>query len=112
MPSLGEYIQTFVLSGLTVSGISYIGNAINPLLGGILSGIPISIPSMLLIQGSEKQKKFILSASIMVAFLSVITILCWYLYDKLNYSAVMSVSISMIIWFIGGILYYFYVVKK
>ncbi len=112
MPTTMEYLQTFILSGSTVAGISYIGNTINPLLGGILSGIPISIPSMLLIQGSEKQKKFILSASIMVAFLSVITVLCWYLYDKLNYSAVMSVSISMVIWLIGGILYYFYIIKK
>ena len=112
MPSLATYIQTFIVAGSTVTGISYLGNSINPLIAGILSGIPISIPSMLLINGTEKQKKFILSASIMVALLSIITILCWFLYVKRNYTATKSVVISMIGWVIGGIIYYFYMVKK
>lgn len=112
MPSFVTYLQTFILAGTTVTGISYLGNAVNPLVAGILSGIPISIPSMLLIKGTEKQKKFILAASIMVALLSVITFLCWFLYDKRNVSAWNSVIISMVIWSIGGGIYYYYMIKK
>ena len=80
MPTLLQYIQTFILAGSTVTGISYLGNTVNPLLGGILSGIPISIPSMLLINEASKKQEFIYSATLMVALLSVVTFICWYLY--------------------------------
>ena len=31
MPTLLQYIQTFILAGSTVTGISYLGNTVNPL---------------------------------------------------------------------------------
>ena len=51
-----KYLETFIVSGLTVTGISYFGNSVNPALGGILSGIPISIPAMLTIASVSNQK--------------------------------------------------------
>ena len=44
-----KYVETFLLSGATVTGITYVGNHLNPLAAGIISGVTISIPSMLLI---------------------------------------------------------------
>ena len=107
MPSKIEYIITFLISGTTVTGISYLGNSVNPLLGGILSGIPISIPSMLLIRHVSKQKDFILAASIMVGLLGIVTFLCYFMYVKLDISNYLSVFISSFVWCLGGILYYY-----
>lgn len=110
--SVSKYIQTFVLAGATVSGIEYLGNSVNPLLGGILSGIPISIPSMLLINSIAKQKEFIYSANIMVALLAVVTCLCWYLFAKLNWSNYHAVALSTGIWAFCALVYYYMIVRK
>lgn len=112
MPTVLEYIQTFIIAGTTVTGISLLGNEFNPALGGILSGIPISIPSMLLINSVARQKKFILSANIMVALLSVVTCLCWYLYNRAGWKNYQAVALSIFVWFLGGLVYYFYLIKK
>ena len=105
---LYSLIQTFILSGLTVTGISYVGNNLNPLAAGIISGIPISIPSMLLVNRREDQKKFIWSAFIMVSFLALITGLCAYLVIYQNMGSIPSVIISFLSWCAGALLYYFY----
>jgi len=112
MSSFLDYLKTFTLAGLTVTGISYLGNNYNPLAAGILSGIPISIPSMLLIHNLKKQKSFISSATIMVAFLAVITALCWFLLVKLNMSPDLSVAISFTSWGIGAFIYYLIISHK
>jgi hypothetical protein len=109
---MSKYLSTFLMAGATVTGIEYLGNAVNPLLGGILSGIPISIPSMLLITNLASQKKFIFSASIMVALLAVVTVMCWFLYVKMGMKNTHAVIISTVVWTIGGLIYYFMVVKK
>ena len=53
-----HYFITFLISGFIVSGISYIGNLFSPITASILAGIPISVPSTLLIKGRFKQKQF------------------------------------------------------
>ena len=109
MSGISQYIQTFIISGCTVTGISYLGNCFNPLVAGIIAGIPIGMPSVLLINKLDKQKSFISYTSVMVFILNMVTILCWYLLTKANYSAKKSVLISMMVWFIGGLIYYFIV---
>ncbi len=107
-----KYLETFILSGSTVTGISYVGNNMNPLAAGIISGVPISIPSMLLIKGRSNREKFIWSAFVMVSFLAVITGLCTFLFTKVRMSANKSVAISFISWCIGGFIYYLYIQKN
>lgn len=112
MKLLQKYLETFILSGATVSGISYVGNHMNPLAAGIISGIPISIPSMLLIDGRKNREQFIWSAFIMVSWLAVITGLCSFLFTSIKFSAIMAVCISFVSWCIGGYVYYLYISKK
>ena len=107
MTTLVNYLNTFLISGSIVTGISYLGNSINPFIAGILSGIPISIPSLLLIVNKENQKTYLFSATIMGVLLSIVIFQCYYLYVKLNYNASRAVTISMITWGIGATLYYF-----
>jgi len=112
MSKITKYLTTFIISGATVSGISYVGNLINPAAAGVISGIPISIPSTLLIKGRDKQKEFIWSAFLMVSLLAVITGLCAYLIIKIDMSTLKAVIISFFSWCLGGFLYYKFIVSK
>jgi len=109
MVSMANMFQTFVLSGATVAGITYVANSINPLAAGIISGIPISIPSMLLVKGRSDQKKFIWSAFVMVCFLSLVTGLCALLMYETALSDMHSVLISFAAWCVGALIYYMYI---
>ena len=112
MINIGNLIATFFISGSIVSGITYLGNQYNPLVAGIVSGVPISIPSMLLINGREKQKKFIHSAFLMVTLLAIITGLTDLLMSYTNMKSINIVIITFILWCIGGFLYYQYINAK
>lgn len=107
-----KYLETFILSGATVTGISFIGNQYNPLAAGIVSGIPVSIPAMLLIDGKANRKEFIWSAFAMVSFLALITGFCAFLFDTMNLSAIKSVIISFLTWCLGGFLYYQFIRRR
>tara|TARA_A100001011_G_C14312145_1_gene846090 strand:- start:3321 stop:3659 length:339 start_codon:yes stop_codon:yes gene_type:complete len=112
MSKLIKYGSTFLIAGLTVSGISYLGNLVNPAAAGVISGIPISIPSTLLIKGRDKQKEFIWSAFLMVSLLAIITGLCAYLIIKLDITTIKAVIISFLAWVCGAFLYYKFIVEK
>ena len=109
---IAEYIETFIIAGATVTGINYVGNNMNALAAGIISGVPISIPSMLLIKGRKNREKFIWSAFIMVSWLAVITGFCAFLFNHLKLNATLAVSASFISWCVGGYIYYLYISKK
>ena len=109
MPNL---IQTFLIAGTTVAGISYVANNLNPLAAGIISGVPISIPSMLLIKDRSSQKKFIWSAFVMVSFLALVTGLCAFLMHNTVLSDVKSVLVSFAAWITGALMYYMYIYDK
>ena len=112
MVSTESLIQTFVLSGATVAGITYVANSINPLAAGIVSGVPVSIPSMLLVKGRSNQKEFIWSAFIMVCFLALVTGFCAYLMYETTLSDVQSVLVSFVSWCVGAFMYYMYIHGK
>ena len=112
MGLIQKYLETFIISGSTVAAITYVGNHMNPLAAGIISGIPISIPSMLLINGRKNREQFIFSAFVMVSWLAVITGLCSFLFAHIKLSADVSVGISFVSWCIGGYIYYLYISKK
>lgn len=103
-----HYLITFFISGFIVSGISYIGNLFSPITASILAGIPISVPSILLIKGRFKQKQFINSAFHMVCILALCTGLCSYLMHYLDLVTFTAVEISILLWLILSTVYYMY----
>ena len=103
-----HYFITFLTSGFIVSGISYIGNLFSPITASILAGIPISIPSTLLIKGRFKQKQFINSAFHMVCILALCTGFCSYLIHNLDVITLTAVGISLLLWLILSTVYYMY----
>tara|TARA_Y100000748_G_scaffold303623_4_gene309409 strand:- start:9575 stop:9898 length:324 start_codon:yes stop_codon:yes gene_type:complete len=104
-----HYIITFLISGSIVSGISYLGNLYNPIAASILSAIPISIPSMLLIASRHKQKMFIKGTVHMIFILMLCNIFCYYLISQLDYQTYYAVCISLILWIILASIYYTYI---
>jgi len=109
---MGDYLKSFLMAGSVVAGIQYLANTVDPALAGVLSGIPISIPSILLVKKASDSKEFIWDASLMITILTLVTYLTWYLYVKQNVEKETAVAISMSIWFVFAILYYFFIVKK
>ena len=109
---MGDYLKSFLMAGSVVAGIEYLANEVDPALAGVLSGIPISIPSILLVKKASDSKEFIWDASLMITLLTVITYLTWYLYVKQNVEKETAVAISMSIWGVFAILYYVFIVKK
>ena len=103
-----HYLITFLMSGFIVSGISYIGNLFSPITASILAGIPISVPSTLLIKGRFKQKQFINSAFHMVCILALCTGFCSYLMHNLDVITLTAVGISLLLWLILSTVYYMY----
>ena len=103
-----HYFITFFISGFIVSGISYIGNLFSPIAASILAGIPISVPSTLLIKGRFKQKQFINSAFHMVCILALSSGFCSYLMHYLDIVTVTAVIISLLLWLILSTVYYMY----
>ena len=104
-----QYIADFLIAGATVAGISYVGNLVNPKAAGIISGVPISIPSTLLIKGRDKQKQFIWAAFLMVCLLAIVTGLCAYLMVRMDMETTAAVIASFLTWVIGATIYYFYI---
>ena len=101
-----HYIITFFISGFIVSGISYLGNLYNPIAASILSAIPISIPSMLLINNRLKQKQFIGGTVRMTFILMICNIFCYYLINNLEYQTIYAVILSLLLWIILSVTLY------
>ena len=109
---MASYVATFLVSGATVTAVSYIGNHMNPLLGGIVSGIPISIPTMLLIRKRNAQVQFIASATLMLVLLTLATVICYVALKVWRMSAPASVALSVGTWVAGAAAYYLYAVGQ
>ena len=100
-----EIIKQFIIGGVFVSGISYMGNYVNPVLAGLLAGLPIGLPSTFFIQNSTKAKNYVTYLAITTVLLTTVTCLFYYLYVHAGYmSKNMGIALSMALWIIGVIL--------
>ena len=54
---MNEIIKQFLIGGTFVSGISYMANYVNPVLAGLLAGVPIGLPSTFFIQQPTRKKQ-------------------------------------------------------
>lgn len=101
-------IREFIIGGLTVSGISYASNQINnTLLAGIIASVPIGMPSSIFVNDKDVLS-YAWNLLVMTFILLLSTFSNWYMLSQLKYNKYSSVLISMGIWIIGGICYYYY----
>lgn len=102
---MSEIIKQFIIGGTFVSGISYIGNFADPVLAGLLAGLPIGLPSTYFILNSTKAKAYVSSLALTTILLTMVTCLYYYLYVHAGYlSKNMGIAFSMAIWLIGVVL--------
>ena len=103
---LNSFLGQFVIGGTTVSGISYLSNNVNPLLGGIFGGIPIGLPSAIFVD-NNKVLRYLQNLSIMTVILSCVTILA-YVLKLYNYTTQYTIGVSMFLWFVIAFIYYIF----
>lgn len=100
-----EYVKTFVLSGSIMAIVQYVANEIDPALASI--SFPFTLPALFLVNRVVKSKKYIWNSALMLTVLVIITYLTWFLYAKLRLSKIISVGISLILWMISVVIYYY-----
>jgi hypothetical protein len=104
-----EIIKQFVIGGVFVSGISYVGNFVNPVLAGLLAGLPIGLPSTYFILTSSKAKDYVSSLALTTILLTIVTCLFYYLFVHTGYlTKNIGIVVSMTIWLTGVILIWQY----
>lgn len=102
---MSEIIKQFIIGGTFVAGISYIGNYVNPVLAGLLAGLPIGLPSTYFILNSTKAKDYVSNLALTTILLTMVTCLYYYLYAHAGYlSKNMGIAFSMSIWLLGVVL--------
>ena len=95
----------FCIGGTTVSGISYLSNFVNPLIGGIFAGIPIGLPSVVFID-DLKVNSYLKNLTFMTYILSLATTIGYLIHTHANLDKYQSAGAAMIVWFIIGFIYY------
>ena len=105
---MADILQPFLSGGIFVAVISYIGNKVDPILAGLLSGLPIPIVTTYFIS-DKKAPKYVLNLVFTGLLAQFVTILYYLLYDyKKGVSKNMGIIISMSIWFISVMIIFYY----
>ena len=97
---MNEIIKSFILGGSFVAVISYISTQVNPVLGGLLAGVPIGLPTIYFIVCHKKSQVFILNLIYSTLILSTVTIVFYLMYQRANISKNISLSSSMLLWLV------------
>jgi ABC-type Mn2+/Zn2+ transport system permease subunit len=99
-------LTQFFIGGLTVAGISYFSNTLSDtVLAGVIASFPIGMPSTIFVK-DQNVSGYTLNLLFMTSILFFVTFTNWFLINKMKYSKYVSVSISLAIWLISGLLYW------
>lgn len=106
-----EIIKQFLIGGSFVSGITFLGNYVDPILAGLIAGIPIGLPTIYYVK-SSKAHTYIKNLSVTTILLSSVTLLYYYLYVHLKWDKNSTIIFTMTIWFIVVLLIYWFQKKN
>lgn len=97
----------FIIGGTTVASISALSNIVgDTLLAGIIASIPIGMPSTIFIKG-KNVKSYTWNLLVMTSVLVLATISNYILINHMEYDKYYAVGISMSVWALLGVIYYF-----
>ncbi len=106
-----DLLQNFVMGGLIIASISYIGTYLSPLLGAIWWSFPISlIPTIYFMKESGKSNKFIANFTLSTSYaLILLFISCFFMsyYLKKSNGIFIPIGKSVIVWLIASIIFYY-----
>jgi hypothetical protein len=98
-------LKEFLFGGTMVASISILANFVDPILAGLLAGIPIGLPTIYFIS-KDKATSYITNLSITTFMLLAVTLLYFYLYTKKKWSKNITILYTMFIWLISVIIIY------
>lgn len=98
-------IKEFLFGGIMVSSISFVSKFVDPILAGLLAGIPIGLPTIYFIS-KDKATPYITNLSLTTFILLVFTLIYYYLYTKKKWSKNITILYTMLIWFISVVIIY------
>ena len=104
--SVSKILKEFLIGGGMVAGISYLGNYTDPILAGLIAGIPIGLPTIYFIQQS-KAIPYITNLSLTTILLCVVTLAYFYIFVKLKWGKNISIAYTMIFWFLAVMVIYY-----
>ena len=92
--------KEFLIGGTTVVAISYFGNNVDPLLAGLLGGIPLALPSLYFVTGDQNVKSVstTLLFSTFLLFLTVVTFYVLHYSKRADIPKNKSLVIAMSVW--------------
>jgi uncharacterized membrane protein (GlpM family) len=98
--------KEFLIGGTTVSAISYVGNNLNPVLAGLIGGIPIALPSLYFIKNDRNIK--LVSTTLLVSTLLLFATVVVFYYLRFIRSPGLSknqaIVQSMLVWLVVTII--------
>ena len=100
-----DSLKQFLMGGTLVSGISLISNYVNPVLGGLLAGVPIGLPTIYFINNINAPS-YIKNLILTTFLLFIITLVYYILYIKYNFGKNITIIYSVSIWLIAVIIIY------
>ena len=103
---IGEVLKEFAIGGTMVASISLVGNLVDPVLAGLLAGIPVGLPTIYFIQKS-KALPYIKNLSMTTFLLMFVTLLYFYLYAKVKMDKNYAIIPTMSIWIVVILIVYF-----
>ena len=117
MPNqLYDLIQNFVMGGIIVSSVSYVGTFLSPLLGAILWSFPLSIlPALYYMNINNKSNKYLAKFTLSTTYALILLVfstllLSYYLANNKEDGIGMPVLKTTGFWFCASIIFY-YIVK-
>ena len=111
--TLYDLIQNFVMGGIIISSVSYVGTFLSPLLGAILWSFPVSLlPALYFMNKNNKSNKYLaqftLSTTYALILLVLSTILLsYYLAHNKEDGIEMPIIKTSSIWFFASIIFYY-----
>ena len=103
---LGEVLKQFAIGGTMVASISLVGNFVDPILAGLLAGIPVGLPTIYFIQKSQALP-YIKNLSMTTFLLMFVTLLYFYLYAKVKMDKNYAIIPTMSLWIVAVLVIYF-----
>ena len=105
MNTVRNFIQStpgqFFIGGTTVAGISYFSRSANPVLAGVIAAIPIGMPSSIFVPDG-RVASYATNLLIMSVSLLACTIANWYFITRLKWDKYQSVTVSLLVFFVGA----------
>jgi hypothetical protein len=105
-------VGQFIIGGLTVGGIAYFSNHINnTAIAGVIAAMPIGMPSSIFVD-DDKVVSYSKNLLDMSFVLIIATFQNWYLLSHTKMSKYDTVGLSMLTFFVLGIVYIKFIAKK